>query len=117
MAKAKTQNTKNTINIQNTMTYDFIKKPDLVIQIKTLDHNGDSILEKKIAEALEDVAKKHFNFGMWPFVGGTEYFQFTATSMDDTAAFFEDCKNLYNKILTAGEPIVVMTPDLQGGSK
>ncbi len=95
------------------MTFDFIKK-DFKVQIKTLDHNGDSLMEKKIQEALEEVAKKHFNFGMWPFVG-TEYFQFKATSMDDTAAFLNDCADLYNKLAASETPLIVMTPDLQGG--
>jgi hypothetical protein len=108
MAKAKTLKQQN--QTENTM------KKDITVTIKTLDHNGDSLLERKIDEAIQEAAKKHFNFGMWPFVG-TDYFQFKATSMDDTAAFLEDCAALYNKLAEMEQPLIVLTPDLQGGIK
>lgn len=93
---------------------------ETLVRIQILDHNGDSAFERKLEEAIQEVAKQKFAHSKWPYVGdgaGTDYFQFSATSMEDTAAFMEDCARLRRILEGATQPVVVLTADLVGGSR
>jgi len=85
-----------------------------LVTIKTLDTHGDSELKLKIDAAVAEVVKQHFQFGKWPYVG-QNFFQFSANSEKDAIALIEDTLRLKKMLDESGEPVIVLTGDLQGG--
>ena len=85
-----------------------------MVTIKTLDTHGDSELKLKIDAAIAETVKAHFQFGKWPYVG-QNFFQFSAASETDAVALIEDTLRLKAMLEESGEPVIVLTGDLQGG--
>lgn len=92
-------------------------KSEKIVHISIPDDTGHTTLEQKIEEAVQTVVKQHYGFGKWPFVQGN-HFQFTAKDTNDTVALLEDTIRLKQLLDESdGEPIIVLTADLQGGEK
>lgn len=108
---SKSQNANQTPAVENTNA-EAAEKHSVIIRIP--DNNGHTELKQDVDKAVTSICELHFKNMKWPFIQGKP-FQFAAKSLEDAGTLLQDVTRLRTILNEAANPVVVMTPPLQGG--